>query len=532
MTKHLFKTYVTILFTASIVIAESEAQEISSLFQNSIQTLMLTGSKKLYEPGLVQKFYEANYYEPAWKSETDGALFLAVLQCATDEGLMPEDYHFFTLRSLYNTPHRSEQEQLQFDVLLTDAFMRYASHLLRGKVSPGKLYNVWEATPRTADFPLLLKKALVEKTISQTIENLIPQHSGYKKLQRALLQFRNLQVKGGFPILPQGTSLEPGMYDTLIDLIRKRLFITGHLPVTYQADSTLYDSALVEAIRNFQQQYGLVADGVIGKNTIAALNLSIDKHIQKIIINMERYRWLPDTLGKKYVMINIPDFHAHVIAHDSIIINMKAIVGRPERKTPVFSSDIHYLIINPTWTVPPTILREDVLPAVKRNINYLKKNNLKIIDRKGIEIDPYTLDWSHYTARNFPYQLRQDPGPANSLGLIKFQFPNNHRVFLHDTNHHGLFATNYRALSSGCIRIEHPFRLANYLLANTSWTEQRLEKIIESGKTITITIPQYIPIHVQYFTAFVNEKNKLQFRNDVYGWDESLYPFFTEYKLP
>jgi murein L,D-transpeptidase YcbB/YkuD len=243
---------------------------------------------------------------------------------------------------------------------------------------------------------------------------------------------------------------------------------------------------------------------------------------------MERYRWLPEQqLGKNYISINIPDFHAEVMAADTLVMRMKTIVGRPERKTPVLSSELRYLILNPTWTVPPTILKEDALPAIRHNINYLKRNNLKVINRKGEEINPHTLPWYKYNERNFPYQLVQEPGPSNSLGLIKFQFPNNHRVFLHDTNAHGLFAATNRALSSGCIRIEHPFVLANYLLTGTTWTEEKINKAIKSGKTQTITIPTRIEIQIFYFTAFVNSQNEIQFRNDIYGWDEILYKYFV-----
>jgi murein L,D-transpeptidase YcbB/YkuD len=288
----------------------------------------------------------------------------------------------------------------------------------------------------------------------------------------------------------------------------------------------LYDSIMVIAIKKLQQKYGLVNDGIIGKQTLAALNTTIEKHIQKITINMERYRWLPKQLGQDYISINIPDFSAKVNSSDSIVMRMKTIVGRPERKTPVLNSELRYLIINPTWTVPPTILKEDALPAIKRNINYLKKNNLSVINKKGEEVNPATLPWYKYNERNFPYQLVQAPGPMNSLGLIKFQFPNNHRVFLHDTNSHGLFNASYRALSSGCIRVEHPFALAAYLLTGTNWTNEKLNQAIQSKKTQTITIPIQMAIHVFYFTAFVDEHNEIQFRNDIYGWDEMLYPYF------
>ncbi|HMP99068.1 MAG TPA: L,D-transpeptidase family protein, partial [Cyclobacteriaceae bacterium] len=283
-------------------------------------------------------------------------------------------------------------------------------------------------------------------------------------------------------------------------------------------ESTFYDSALLNAVKKFQEQHGLAADGVIGKRTIAVLNLSADDYIRLIRLNMERYRWLPETLGETHCVINIPDFSLYVMAKDSLVMEMRTIVGRPERKTPVLSSNIKYITLKPTWTVPPTILREDVLPAVRSNINYLSRNRLRVFDRAGNEIEPTTLPWATYTERNFPFVIRQDPGFYNSLGLIKFSFPNNYTVFLHDTNYRALFKEANRALSSGCIRIEHPFAFAEYLVKDT----ERLNKGISSGETQTILLRQTMPIHLLYFTAFIKQ-GELHIRPDIYEYDEVLW---------
>jgi len=513
--------YITFIFILFWLSKSAQAQEFSELLKTQLQT------ENLYQRALVNTFYETRNFEPVWNRTIDASIFISALFCASDEGLNPYDYHFSSLQRLAGQQAKKFEEQVTFEVLLTDAFIHYGFHLAYGKVDPSKIYpREWGVYNRTILFTDVLQKALDEKAIIIAIETLRPNHIGYKKLQHELLKFKNLQAKTRLPSITEEGVIEPNTNDPRIRLIRERLQRVEQFFAPPLSDTCNYDSVLVMAVKNFQQKHGLVTDGIIGKQTFAVLNTSLEKYIQKIRINMERYRWLPEQLGQHYISINIPDFHAEVMATDTLVMRMKTIVGRPERKTPVLNSELRYLIINPTWTVPPTILKEDALPAIRRNINYLTRNNLKVINRNGEEVNPYTLPWYKYNERNFPYQLVQDPGPSNSLGLIKFQFPNNHRVFLHDTNSHGLFAATYRALSSGCIRIEHPFTLAAYLLTDTNWTEEKLNKLITSKKTTTITIPLQMAIHIFYFTAFVNNQNEIQFRNDIYGWDEILTKYF------
>ena len=486
----------------------------------------------LYQYALVKEFYEQRNYTQAWSRSIDISIFISSLLCASDEGLTTDDYHYKKLLTLFAQSNKKIDDITRLEILLTDAFMHYGMHLAYGKVDPSKIYDgIWEVYPHLDSLTQILTKALNERSIIKAIEELKPQHKGYKQLQRELLKYKSINIKNRLPEIKLGSSIEPTMTDPRIFLIRERLRITENINITNTIDSCTYDSLLFNEIKKFQAKHGLVSDGIIGRQTLDALNTPIEKYIQKIIINMERYRWLPRNFSQCYLSINIPDFFAQVMTAETIALKMKIIIGKPDRKTPVLHSEIHYLIINPTWTVPPTILKEDALPAIKRNINYLKKNNLKVINRKGEEINPTTIPWEKYSGRNFPYQLVQEPGPSNSLGLIKFQFPNNHRVFLHDTNASGLFSSSYRALSSGCIRVEHPFMLASYILKETKWSVEKLNKMIDSGKTQTITLPQPMPLHIFYFTTFINEQNEIQFRNDIYGWDSHLSEYFPIEKV-
>jgi L,D-transpeptidase YcbB len=478
--------------------------------------------EKIKQPQLLVLFYSATEYELAWRDGTNVIALITALTDAYTEGLNPQDYHFNLLQSYFRNAKMTEIDSVEFDVLLTDAFLTYSSHILSGKSDPELLYpNKWSVERRRLNLPQVLQNALSDKNIATTLDGLKPQYVGYGQLKEQLKHFRNIQACG-WPTIPEGPPLICGDSSERILLVRERLISTGHLHVHAMNGGVVYDSVLEIAVKKFQEEHGLATDGVIGMRTLRSLNVPVDSYIDKLKINLERFRWLPWELGEKYVYVNIPDFRLQVRLGDSIVMSMKAIMGRSERSTPVFSSHIRCLILNPTWTVPPTILKEDVLPAVKKNSHYLKKNNLRLFNKHGEEVDPAELPWSTYTHRNFPYQIRQDPGIYNSLGLIKFQFQNQYQVFLHDTNARYLFSQTNRALSSGCIRIEHPFVLATWLLSETKWTQEKLNKEVSSGKTRTIIFSEQIPIHILYFTAFVEHDDILNFREDIYDLDKAV----------
>lgn len=247
---------------------------------------------------------------------------------------------------------------------------------------------------------------------------------------------------------------------------------------------------------------------------------SLSGYYDQLIVNLEKCRWQAER-QRSQIAINIPSYSLQLLFGDSCLMEMKAIVGRPERKTPIVSSSISSLVLNPEWTVPPTILKEDMLPSIQKNVNYLSKNNLRIVDHDGIDISADSLPWNKYTADNFPYIIKQYPGIRNSLGLIKFYFPNRHGVYLHDTNAHFLFAQDNRALSSGCIRVERPFGLANELLP-LEWTEQRVQDSVRTGHTITVALRPRIQIQTTYFTLHLNGKGELRNVHDIYGWDAAI----------
>jgi murein L,D-transpeptidase YcbB/YkuD len=321
-----------------------------------------------------------------------------------------------------------------------------------------------------------------------------------------------------------GQDLKNGMSDERIPSIRKQLVLVGDLLDTTNIKSPLYDARLEGAVKQFQIRHGLTPDGVIGNKTLEALNVPVDKRIEQIIVNLERGRWIYRDIPDDYILVNIANFKATYVRKGNTQWRERAQVGKDYRQTPVFKADLNYLVFNPTWTVPPTILEKDILPAIKRDIGYLNKKNMKVINRSGKIVDPATIEWTKYTGKNFPYSIRQDPGPANALGRVKFIFPNEHFVFLHDTPSKNLFERETRAFSSGCIRVEHPFQLAEAVLNDPEkWSLEKIQKLVSSEELKTVYLKKPITVLLLYATAFPDlEEDWIHFRNDIYDRDQKI----------
>ncbi len=289
-----------------------------------------------------------------------------------------------------------------------------------------------------------------------------------------------------------------------------------------------YDQETRAAIQLFQTRHGLVDDGVIGPETLETLNVSVEDRIRQIELNLERWRWMPKSFGKRHIRVNVADFSLEVIEDGESVMRMPVIVGTQYRKTPVFSARMTYLEFAPYWTVPPTILREDKLPKIKRHPDYLEEKHFQIISRENrdVTIDPLDINWSAVEASSFPGLLRMDPGPWNPLGRVKFMFPNRFNVYLHDTNQSSLFDNNTRSFSSGCIRVKRPQMLAAYLLKQNLGAE-RLRELLEATAPEQVSIKP-LTVHIQYWTAWVDRDGLVHFRPDVYFRDLDLEVALTE----
>lgn len=474
-------------------------------------------------------FYSGNGYRHAWHSTELRQQLAEVIESASDDGLNPEDYHASVLSELAPRPMSefSAEHQADIDLLFSDAFLVFGSHLLEGKVNPQTIHAEWTANRRQRHMESVLADALASGNVAATLESLRPANPAYRQLMQARKLLTRV-VGEPWPVLQARPTLRPGDRDERVQSVRYRLAILGDLTTGIAAvdDPPLYDSELEAAVASFQARHGLDADGIIGRDTITALNMRPTERIRQIDATLERWRWLPDSLGETYVLVNIAGFELTMVESGAEVLRKRVIVGQPFRQTPVFSDQIDYLVFNPTWTVPRSIMLKDQLPKIVQDPNYLSSLNIQVYQGWGANrqpVDPATIDWASLGRNNFPYQLVQEPGPLNALGQVKFMFPNQYDVYLHDTPGRGLFAKTERTFSSGCIRVEQPFDLAERLLAQApQWTRSRIESTITGSSPQTVMLPRPVPVHIQYWTTWVDGEGRLQFRNDIYERDGRL----------
>ena len=477
---------------------------------------------------VLPELYENNEFQRLWTNPQNVEDLFNAIKTIDEDGLRPEDYHFKEIekmRAQIGSSTSSDPGLLaDYDILLTDSLIRLGYHLIFGKVDPEDHHPHWNlAVEIDDDRPAIyIQEILDAGNLAKGIEELRPQHIIYGRFKSALKKYRAFQTNGGWEPVPPGPTLKKGMQDGRILLLRKRLKITGDL-MTESADTEVFDDQLEKAVIRFQHRHHLAADGAVGKQTLEALNVPVENRIDQVRINLERLRWVLHAISGKFVIADIAGFKVFVYKDNEIIWTSRVQVGRPYRQTPVFKATITYMELNPTWTVPPGILAKDILPAVKKDPGYLRERNIRVIDRSGNIIKPDSIDWSKYSGRNFPYRLRQDPGPNNAMGLIKIMFPNKHLVFIHDTPSRSLFDRTDRTFSSGCIRTEKPFELAEILLDNPAkWNQESFKRIIDSGQTQTIRLPKPVPVLLFYWTAAMEPDGSVRFKRDPYKRDAEV----------
>jgi len=479
--------------------------------------------ESIYSSQLLPKAYTKREFEPIWDSKSQDALIKAIAS-APEDGLNSEDYHFEALTKL-DSKKVDELSIAAADILLTDAYLLYASHLLNGKTNPETIDGQWKATRREGNALEHLEKALSDGKIGESLGLLRPNSPRYYSLREALNQYRKIADLGGWSVIPDGQTLKVGMIDSIrIPALIARLRATNDLNQT-PANTVIYSESVQRGVLHFQKRHGLETDGDLGRLTTTALNVPVAKRVDQIKLNMERYRWLSQNLGNHYAMVNIADFHMSILKNDSVTFREKVIVGKPFRKTPVFSGNMTYMVLNPTWTVPKTILLNDILPQLQKDPIYLSQKKMKAFDLRvstNQAVDPATVNWNEFSKNYFPFMIRQEPGELNALGLVKFMFPNGYDVYVHDTPNRDLFSKNERIFSSGCIRLDNPFSLVNYHLSkNKDWTMAKVQEVIKGGQTTTINLKESMPIHILYLTAWA-EDGLVQFRSDIYQRDTPL----------
>ncbi len=481
----------------------------------------------------LSEIYQANNMQPYWiendKPGKRAADILATLDDAMSHGLDPDSYFVKKTHKYWTSTDAAGLVRL--DILLTLGMMRYVADQREGRIEPReidpKLFE--SARNNEIDWRSLWKEAFAAPDMKAFLEAQAPAFRQYSALMAKLSEYRVLDALGGWPAVSSAEVLKPGVQGEAIFQLRKRLMVTGEL-ASRKGESDVYDGDLEEAVKEFQLRHGLQADAVIGKNTFEALNVPVKIRIKQIVINMERYRWLDAILpDERLVAVNIAGFTALAGQQRQIDLSMAAIVGTVYHQTPVFSDMIKYVELNPFWTVPPSIARNEMLPKLKKDSSYLKKQKMRLFlgwDSESSEIDSTSINWKSMTPKGMNrYRIRQDPGPLNALGTLKIMFPNSHNVYLHDTPSHNLFQRDARDLSHGCIRLSRPVEMASWVLGGekNGWSVDAINEVIASGKRKVVVLEQPVPVHILYRTAVVdNEDNSIRFYSDVYGRDKLL----------
>jgi len=502
--------------------------------------------KVLYSQQTLPAYYIQNGFQPLWVSAENFRVDEAIeqIQAMHYHGMNPENYHLRKIKGLavqvQSPGNMNTRELVDLELLLTDAFLLMASHLVSGQLDPASFDPTWHITRDEADYLSLLTSLRDGKSLKEIVTSLQPAHSRYEYLMDALKYYRKVYYAGGWSRIAEGPTMRLGDEGERVVQLRERLYLAGDLNpgVTPSPDSLQipriqnpqFDNELHAAVIRFQNRHGLDADGVVGPRSLAALNTPVETRIRQILINLERWRWLTQSLGENHVLVNIANFSVEVVEKGETVMDMRAIVGRAYRQTPVFSGRMTYLVLSPFWHLPPGITRNDIIPRMRNNPNHAVENNMKIFDGWGAnaaEVDGHSVDWSapNVVGR---YRFRQEPGPNNSLGNVKFMFPNPYHVYLHDTPARELFQRATRDFSSGCIRIEKPLELAEYLLRNNPrWNRDAINNAIAQRREQTVLLPEAVMVHILYWTAWTTTDGTIHFRNDIYGRDTRLFDVIT-----
>lgn len=471
---------------------------------------------------LIKNIYAIRENRPAWTSKKNVAALLAQIDESKSHGLDPDDFHHAQIIAFNEEVGRNDASELaEFDILLTDALLRLAYQHYFGKVDPVELDSKWNfQRPLIKDDPAReVNDVLDGEQIDHFIASLEVSHPWYVGVLGALARYQTIADEGGWPEIPAGPALKPGMSDPRVPILRARLAATGDWQGG-ESPSSLYDDDLEQAVRRFQLRHGLEEDGVIGPASLGVLNVPVAARIDQIRVNLERGRWVLHELEPDFVIVNIAGFRTFLYRDDKEVWRTRSIVGRNYRKTPVFRDKIRYMEFNPTWTVPPGILRKDILPKARKDPSYIADKGFQLVDGEGNRVDVNSINWSTVEAGSFPYLLVQPPGPENALGIVKFMFPNPYLVYLHDTPSRGLFAESERAFSSGCVRVEDPLYFAELLLSDQpGWTREKIDEVIASGKTTVVNLEKPLSVLLLYYTVWADPDGQVSFRRDIYERD-------------
>ena len=541
--------------TASQATADSSVTTVAGAQPriDSTQLINAFQAEPIFEPQLLAacRFYRERKFQLGWfknhQPVAQAKSLLVITAKAADEGLNPKDYQVKDISKMLaeldkvrsDSVRRNAQER-QVDIALTGTYMKWANDYYRGVANPrDKKDASWQVKPNKIKLNKALTAFLGERKSRYNYYEFAPLHPEYDQLKKALATYRAQERAGGWPTLPATTVLKPGQYSPAVADLRRRLPDgTGGVVATAPASvaakpgppadvATLtFDPVLEVAVKQFQQDSGLKADGIVRGETLRQLNVPIGTRIDQLILNMERWRWLPKKFEPNYLLVNIPEYTLHVVEDNQEAFNMRVIVGKVLHETPVFSDKMEYVVLAPYWNVPFSIIENELRDKFVADPSYLNRLDMEVVKgngRKATIVNPASIDWANVTSETFKYTLRRRPGPKNDLGDVKFIFPNANDIYLHDTPHDELFSQSSRSFSHGCVRLSEPIKLAAYLLRDRpEWDKQTILDSIATHREKYITLKEKLPVYLVYFTAWADANGHPHFRDDIYGLDKKL----------
>jgi murein L,D-transpeptidase YcbB/YkuD len=472
----------------------------------------------------IAAFYKAYGYKTLWtgrsgKERTRRAQLLRYLSNAGDHGLPLSRYNPETLKAKMKAA-KTARERGQLEVELSRVFLQYARDVQTGVVIPSRIDSaIVRQIPYRDRSSYLVNFA--KSSPAGFFKALPPKTTEYNALMKEKMRMERLLARGGWGPKVPGKSVKPGQSGNAVVALRNRLIAMGYLKRT---NTQTYDANIQAAVQQFQKAHGLVADGEAGAGTLKEVNKSVDVRLQSVLVAMERERWLNRERGRRHILVNIPDFTAKVIDNGKVTFETRSVVGanKDDRPTPEFSDVMEFMVINPSWYVPRSIVTKEYLPALKKNPYAVK--HIEITDSRGRKVNRGAVNFAQYTERTFPFAMRQPPSRGNALGLVKFMFPNRYNIYLHDTPAKNLFGREIRAYSHGCVRLADPFDFAYALLAKqTNDPEGFFQKKLATGKEQRVDLKNPVPVHIIYRTAYTTNKGRTEFRRDVYGRDAKIW---------
>ncbi|GAB3164368.1 L,D-transpeptidase family protein [Telluribacter humicola] len=469
-------------------------------------------------------FYSSRDFSPAWTKGSAKDL-LTIINEIDQEGLNPDAFPHNQLRSLIdsaNSKGAGAETGARMDVLLSATYLKLADMIATGKVKSGKLSDSWHIKPEKPDTLFTHLQQAVQGQVDASLDSFRPSLAQYDKLQQHLKTYRRIMEEGGWPAIEKGGELSLGDSSQRVVAIRKRLHMTGDLttaPGQWQRPA-VYDSSLISAVNRYQARNGLEVQPEITSSMVEVMNVPVETRLKQIMLNLDRIRWFASgEMPKTYVLVNVPEYKLRVVENGNEIKQMKVIVGKEMNSTPVFSDMIEHVEFSPYWNVPNSIANEELWPKIKSNHSYLSRNHYEILDGWGPNaevVSPRRVNWGNLDS----YRIRQKPGPWNALGNVKFMFPNDFAIYLHDTPSDHLFEKTHRAYSHGCIRIEEPAWFADWLFPQ--FNRQQVEQKMSNLEHEVVKLDEKIPVYIFYMTAFEDNNGQVNFRQDIYELDKRL----------